>query len=90
MQDYEVIEKIGSGSYGDVYKAMDWKKNMLVAIKKFKKNYAAIEDCNWEKELQILTKLNHENIVNLKKIVFEKSKMYLIMDLGEKNLGDAF
>lgn len=63
---------------------------MMVAIKKFKKNYAAIEDCNREKELQILTKLNHENIVNLKKIVFEKSKMYLIMDLGEKNLGDAF
>lgn len=45
------MEKIGSGSYGDVYKALDKKKNVMVAIKKFKKNYAAIEDCNREKEL---------------------------------------
>lgn len=45
MQDYEVIGKIGSGSYGDVYKAHDWNKNQMVAIKKFKKNYASIEDC---------------------------------------------
>ena len=61
-----------------------------MAIKKFKKNYSNIDDCKWEKELQILTKLNHQNVVALKKIVYEQSKMYLVMDLGIKNLGEAF
>jgi len=51
MQNYEVLEKLGSGSYGDVYKAFDWVKSAFVAIKKFKKSYGSIDDCKWEKEL---------------------------------------
>jgi serine/threonine protein kinase len=51
MQDYILNEKIGSGSYGDVYKATDVKKSIQVAVKKFKKNYSKIEDCHKEKEL---------------------------------------
>lgn len=90
MQNYEVLEKLGSGSYGDVYKAFDRVKSAFVAIKKFKKSYGSIDDCKWEKELQILTKLNHINVVTLKKIVYEQGKMYLVMDLGIKNLGEAF
>lgn len=43
MQDIELLEKIGSGSYGDVYKAYDKKKKSFRAVKKFKNDYNSIK-----------------------------------------------
>ena len=37
LQDYEIIKKIGEGSYGDVYSAKDIKTNEIVAIKRIDK-----------------------------------------------------
>lgn len=38
--EYEVGEKIGSGSFGDVYKCRNIKTGKLYAIKKFKNKYS--------------------------------------------------
>jgi len=59
MQDFDILEKIGSGSYGDVYRALDKKKKVYRAIKKFKKEYESIATCKRENEVKILTKLKH-------------------------------
>ena len=88
MQDYNLLEKIGSGSYGSVFKAFDVKKKEYRAIKKFKKKYKTIDACKKEVEVDVLTQLKHPNIIHLRKVIFEEGKLYLIMDLGEKNLGD--
>ena len=90
MIDYDLLEKIGSGSYGDVYRAFDKKKKLYRAVKKFKKEYSSISECKNEKEVEILTKLKHQNIISLKKVVYEKKRLFMIMDLGTENLGQIF
>ena len=38
MEDYEILERIGGGSFADVFKAREKSTNDLVAIKILKKN----------------------------------------------------
>ena len=64
MGRYEKVEKLGQGSYGAVYKAMDLKNNTACALKK------QILDCDEEgvptstlREISILKELPHPNIV---------------------------
>ena len=38
MEDYEIIERLGGGSFADVYKALEKSTKSYVAIKTLKKN----------------------------------------------------
>ena len=88
MQDIEILDKIGSGSYGNVYKAYDKKKKCYRAIKKFKNHYDNVKVCMKEPEVKVMTKIKHRNIVPLKKVIYEENRLYLIMELCKKNLAE--
>lgn len=64
MNRYEKLEKVGAGTYGDVYKAKDRKTNEIVALKKMK---LEVENEGVPgttlREICLLKSLNHENIV---------------------------
>ena len=81
MEDYEILERIGGGTFADVYKAKEKTTNELVAIKILKKKYKKWEDCLELRECKSLQKLSDEtlsnekglnNIVKLKRIIFIK------------------
>ena len=81
MEDYEIIEHIGEGTFSDVYKAKEKSTNDLVAIKILKKKYKKWEDCLELRECRSLQKLSDEslsnekglnNIIKLKRIIFIK------------------
>ena len=44
LGQYEILSKIGSGTYGSVLKARDIKSGDIVAVKKFKKQYTSREE----------------------------------------------
>ena len=90
MHNFEIMDMVGSGSYGQVFQAFDKEKKKMVAVKKFKKEYSSVAECNAEKEVEILTKLKHNNIMGCRKVVYEARKLYIIMELGTKNLGSLF
>ncbi len=48
------MEKIGSGTFGAVYKCIDVKSDEIVAIKKMKKVYETPEDAYNVREVKIL------------------------------------
>ncbi len=62
---YQILEKLGSGGMGDVYKARDTRLNRLVAIKVLPPDKVANADRKrrFIQEAQAASALNHPNIV---------------------------
>lgn len=88
-QEYEVKKKIGEGSYGVVYLIYSNITSMYYVQKKIDlKGLSKAEIKDTEKEVNLLKKLDHPNIIKL--INGTKSKRYLelIMEYAEK--GDLY
>ncbi|CAB0037602.1 unnamed protein product [Trichogramma brassicae] len=70
---FEVIDQIGEGTYGQVYKAQDKRAGVIVALKKVRlENEKDGFPITAVREIKILRQLNHKNIVNLREIVTDK------------------
>ena len=87
---FEKIEKIGSGTYGVVYKGFKKNKDgskQIVAIKKMKidlENEGIPSTAL--REITILRELEHPNIVKLIDVVLNNSKLYLLFEFIECDL----
>ena len=87
---YKLIEKIGSGTYSNIYKAIHIYKNTYVAIKF---DYDEISKKLIENEISnylYLYKNKSNNIVNIKTFGVINKYNYIIMDLLEYNLQEYF
>ncbi|XP_076465015.1 serine/threonine-protein kinase ULK3-like [Babylonia areolata] len=82
LKQYVLTEKLGSGSYANVYKA--YKKTgvrEVVAIKcilKSSLNKASTE--NLLTEIELLKNLQHQHIVALKDFIWDSKYIYLVME----------
>jgi cyclin-dependent kinase-like len=83
---YEVIGIVGEGAYGIVMKCRNKETNEIVAIKKFKDGEEEIVQKSMLRELKVLKKLKHENIVQLKESFRRKGKLYLVFEYVDRNL----
>ncbi|GME83947.1 unnamed protein product [Ambrosiozyma monospora] len=89
LSDFESLEKIGEGTYGVVYKALDTKhNNRVVALKKIR---LESEDegipSTTIREISLLKELRDENIVALYDIVHSSSnKIYLVFEFLDMDL----
>ena len=61
--DYELIGKIGEGSYGTVYKAVDMSSGRVVAIKRIINRMT--NDSMIRNEVDLLSRIRHKNIIEL-------------------------
>jgi len=69
---YEILTKIGEGTYGEVFKARDKETGEFCALKKVRlENEKEGFPITAVREIQILRQLTHQNIVNLKEIVMD-------------------
>jgi serine/threonine protein kinase len=64
---YELIEPLGSGGMGDVYRARDTRLGRLVAIKFVSRSVQASADADarLEREARLASSLNHPGIVTV-------------------------
>lgn len=71
--NFEVKEQIGSGTYGHVNVARDKQSNEQVALKRIKLDEPQGKEYGFPvtaiREIKILSRLSHENIIQLKEIV---------------------
>uniref|UniRef100_A0A9I9CXD1 Protein kinase domain-containing protein n=1 Tax=Cucumis melo TaxID=3656 RepID=A0A9I9CXD1_CUCME len=67
---FEKLEQIGEGTYGQVYMARELKTGEIVALKKIRMdNEREGFPITAIREIKILKKLHHENVIKLKEIV---------------------
>ncbi|XP_022039325.1 probable serine/threonine-protein kinase At1g54610 isoform X2 [Helianthus annuus] len=86
---FEKIDKIGQGTYSNVYKARDLITGKIVALKKVRFDNLEPESVKFmAREILILKKLNHPNIIKLQGLVTSRmsSSLYLVFEYMEHDL----
>ena len=80
---YEIIEPIGAGGMGEVYRARDTKLGRDVAIKVLPEAVAGSPErlARFEREAQLLASLNHPNIATVHGLEEADGLAYLVMEL---------
>lgn len=88
MDDYHLLNQIGEGSFGKVYKARRKYTGRLVAIKMINKLGQSKEDLqSFRREISILQKVDHPNIMRMLEIFETNTDFCLVTELGR---GDLF
>ncbi len=82
---YKILEKLGEGGMGVVYKAEDTKLKRDVAIKFLPRYISTNQDerHRFEIEAQAAAALNHPNIAHIYAIEETESEMFIVMELIE-------
>lgn len=85
---YQLLEKIGTGSFATVYRARDLELGREVAVKQLHDQYLADPEklTRYWHEAQLLAALQHPNIVTIFDLVRDRG--WLVMELMQGNLGD--
>ena len=79
---YQIIEELGKGGMGKVYKAQDTEINEKVAIKLLKPEVAADEKTieRFRNELKFARKIRHKNVCQMFDLGEEKGTRYITME----------
>lgn len=88
MDRYQKTEKnCGEGTYGVVYKALDKKTGHTVALKKIR---LEVDDegvpSTTLREISTLRHLKHDNVVDLRDVIQEDGRLYLVFEYVDKDL----
>ncbi|KAL6648157.1 hypothetical protein ACP70R_012381 [Stipagrostis hirtigluma subsp. patula] len=86
---FEKIDKIGSGTYSNVYKARDTVSGKIVALKKVRFDNLEPESVRFmAREILILRRLDHPNVVKLHGLVTSRMScsLYLVFEYMEHDL----
>ena len=70
MNNYEILNRLGGGSFAVVYKAIEKKTGEYVAIKILKKKYSNWEECLELRECKSLKKLQDSSFNSHQKGIF--------------------
>ncbi|BFZ10537.1 hypothetical protein BsWGS_13576 [Bradybaena similaris] len=79
---FQVLSTLGEGTYGKVKLAIDKGTGEHVAIKYIKKTKIQDEtdQARIRREIQIMSSLRHQHIVNVREVFEKKDKIVLVMD----------
>ncbi|HET6349127.1 MAG TPA: serine/threonine-protein kinase, partial [Candidatus Krumholzibacteria bacterium] len=83
LGNYEVLEKIGAGGMGEVYRARDARLGREVALKLLPEHFAADADrlARFEREARLLAALNHPGIGAIYGLEQAEGQRFLVLEL---------
>jgi serine/threonine protein kinase len=79
---YQILQKLGAGGMGDIYKAQDTRLNRVVAIKALSADNVSDPDRRrrFIQEAQAASSLNHPNIITIHDIVSHDGQELMVME----------
>jgi serine/threonine protein kinase len=82
---YEIVEPLGAGGMGEVYKARDTRLDRTVAIKVLSSALTGSADvkARFEREARAISQLNHPHICTLHDIGSQNGTDFLVMEYLE-------
>ncbi len=85
INHYRVLEKIGQGGMGEVYRAEDTSLKRDVAIKLLPEQFTKDPQrlARFEREAQLLASLNHPNIAAIHSFEHSDDIHFLVLELVE-------
>ncbi|GAB4846426.1 hypothetical protein Ancab_025431 [Ancistrocladus abbreviatus] len=86
---FEKLDKIGQGTYSNVYRARDLEQKKVVALKKVRFDNLEPESVRFmAREIHILRRLDHPNIIKLEGLVTSRMScsLYLVFEYMEHDL----
>ncbi|KAM7271929.1 hypothetical protein ACFE04_031143 [Oxalis oulophora] len=90
MNNYKLLGKIGSGSYGVVYKAIHNVSGDTVAIKKLKYHCGSLNQSLNLREVKFLRKFKHPNIIKLRELFQDKhQQLFMVFEYMDCNLSQV-
>lgn len=83
---FELVEVLGSGGMGAVYRAVDKNLNRSVALKLLRREYSADAEfvAQFENEASITASINHPNVVKVYSAGNDHGLIYIAMELVDK------
>ena len=87
LNEFRKVRKIGEGTYGEVYEAIDTTNNRRVAMKKMRiENKDEGIPITALREMCILKHPRHDNVVKLYEIIQDVDKIVLIFEYADMDL----
>ncbi|XP_031404900.1 probable serine/threonine-protein kinase At1g54610 isoform X2 [Punica granatum] len=86
---FEKLDKIGQGTYSNVYRARDLDQRKIVALKKVRFDNLEPESVRFmAREIHILRRLDHPNVIRLEGLVTSRMScsLYLVFEYMEHDL----
>ena len=83
--EYEIIEKLGRGGMGEVYRAQDRNLGRQVAIKVMPEEFSSDPErlARFEREAKLLAVLNHPNIAAVHELEQSGGRRFLVLEMVE-------
>jgi len=80
---YQLLERIGRGGFGDVYRAQRWGTDEVVALKTLRGDFAEDHEIvtRFLQERSALVSLNHPGLVRVRDLIVEGGVAAIVMDL---------
>jgi serine/threonine protein kinase len=83
FETYEVVEPLGTGGMGSVFKARDARLNRFVALKLLRKEFAGDETftAKLQEEARITASIQHPHVVEVFSVGTDHGQFYVVMEL---------
>jgi serine/threonine-protein kinase len=85
VSHYRILDKLGAGGMGEVYRAEDSSLNRQVAIKVLPDVFTGDPErlARFEREAKLLASLSHQNIASIFGLEEADGKRFIVMELAE-------
>ncbi|OHT02749.1 Mitogen-activated protein kinase 5 [Tritrichomonas foetus] len=91
LNEYQILSKIGEGSFSSVYKVQHTPTRQFYAMKMLKHRFKTLDSVRRVDEIRYMLRMSpHQNVIDIHDIIYEPGhqSLTIVMDLMEGNLLD--